>query len=531
MKSEKLQLKIKDFLTKFKKEIWSYKLIYGLLLVILIFSAFFRLYRLDALLGFYYDQGRDALKVQEILHFKDFPMVGPTTGIAGLFLGPLWYYLLAFVYFISRGNPACASALIGLFDVGTVFLLYWFGKEFYNRKIGLLAAFFWGFSYYLTRSARWFSNPSPLPFFTVLLLYALGMFFLKKKEKYLILISVCLAISLQLEMASAIFFIPSIALMWLIFRPKINGKKNLFWSIGIFLIFLIPQFLFEIKNKFLMTKNFFSFNKGKINTDTSQTWALPTIKFIKERMLAYFNILFSKLETNPRLGSKFLAWLWLVFVSFQLVRQFFKKETSDRATLILIIFLFLPLILLLFFVGNYGQLYDYYLTGFFPAFILLFSLFAGFFLRKNLFSGGKSYLYWLVLSLIVVWFLSGNLPFLKNYLVAGVDGPTHITLGNQLQSIDWIYKDAKEEKFNVDVYVPPVIPYAYQYLFLWYGNKNYHRQPLAENVPLLYVLYEVDPPHPERLDAWLARQDKIAETIYSQKFGGIVVERRLRKNQ
>jgi len=506
-----------------KKEILEHKFVYLLLAVIIIFAAFFRLYRLDALLGFYYDQGRDALKVQEILTFKDFPAIGPTTGIAGLFLGPLWYYLLTPFYFIGRGNPAVAATFIAFLDVGTVFLLYWFGKEFYNRKIGLLAAFFWGFSYYLTRSARWLANPSPLPFFTILLLYGLGMFFFRKKDKYLILISVCLAICLQLEMASAIFFIPSIALMWLIFRPSIKSKKNLFWSIGIFVAFLIPQALFEVKNKFLMTRNFFSLTRGEINTDTSQTWALPTLKFIKERILAYFNILFSKLETNLKIGSKFLVWLWLIFVAFSIWLSVKSKDKKDKVDLMLVIFLFLPLFFLLFFVGNYGQLYDYYLTGFYPAFIFLFALFVGFFFKKVL--------YWPILALIMVWFLSGNILFLKNYLSAGVDGPTHITLGNELQGVDWIYQDAGEQKFNVDVYVPPVIPYGYDYLFKWRGQRKYHRQPSTENIPQLYLLYEVDPVHPFFLDAWLARQDKIAETVKSQKFGGITVERRLRKNQ
>ncbi|MCX6724843.1 MAG: glycosyltransferase family 39 protein, partial [Candidatus Shapirobacteria bacterium] len=432
-----------------KKEIKNHKLAYLLLLLILIGSAFWRLYRVGDLLGFYYDQGRDALKVNEILTFKDFPAIGPTTGIAGLFLGPLWYYLLVPFYFLGKGNPAVAASFIAFFDVGTVFLLYWFGREFYDRKIGLLGAFFWGFSYYLIRSARWFSNPSPLPFFTILLLYGLVKFFLKKEDKYLILISICLAVSLQLEMASAVFFIPSIALMCLIFRPKIKNKKSLFWAVGIFIAFLIPQILFEIKNKFLMTRNFFSFSKGGINTDNAKTWALPTGQFIKERTLAYFNILFSKLETNPKIGAKFLVWLWLIFVAFATWLSIKGKDKKDKTNLILVIFLFLPLFFLFFFAGNYGRLYDYYLTGFFPAFILLFALFAGFFLRKRLFSGGTSYAYWPILALIIVWFLSGNILFIKNYLSAGVDGPTHITLGNQLQSVDWIYKDAGQEKFNI----------------------------------------------------------------------------------
>lgn len=521
MKNLKLKLKIQNFLESFKREIQSHKLIYGLLFVVLVFSTLFRLYRLDQLLGFYYDQGRDALRVQDILQLKDLPAIGPTTGIAGLFLGPFWFYLLAPFYWIGKGSPVVAASFISLFDVAAVFLLYWFGKEFYNRKIGLLAAFFWGFSYYLVRSARWFSNPSPLPFFVILLLYGLGKLFLQKKDKYLILISFCLAISLQLEAASAVFFLPAIGVIWLIFRPQIKSNKNIWWAAAVFIAFLIPQFLFEIKNKFLITRNFFSFARGEINTDTSQTWAIPTIQLLKQRILFYFEALFSKLETNPGLGAKFLGSLLLIFLAVQLIKLILKKK--KEMTLILIIFLFLPLFCLLFFVGNYGRLYDYYLTGFFPAFIFLFAIFTAFFFRKKL--------YWPILALIVIWFLNGNIFYLKGYLTAGVDGPTHISLGNQLQAINWIYQDAGEEKFNIDVYVPPVIPYAYDYLFLWYGNKKYHRQPVTENVPLLYTLYEADPLHPYFLDAWLARQEKIADTLKSEKFGGITVERRIRKNQ
>ena len=510
------------------KEIKKYKLVYILLFLILIISAFFRLYRLDALLGFYYDQGRDALKVQEIISLKDFPAIGPTTGIAGLFLGPFWFYLLTPFYFIGKGHPATAAGFIAFFDVGAVFVLYLLGKEFYNRYLGLMAAFFWGFSYYLVRSARWFSNPSPLPFLVLLLIYGLAKVIFKKQEKYLILVAVCLALSLQLEAASAIFFFPSLLAIWLVFKPKLKNKKNLIWFVITFFIFLIPQGLFEIKNNFLMTRNFFSFNKGEINTDT-QTWGIPNWSFLKERFINYFKILFSKLEVNPMpdkeakfaTGAQILSGLWLLSVFYQIWAFFKRKSQENSLTFLLIIFLFLPLLFLFFFTGNYGQLYDYYLTGFFPAFILLFTVFVFKFTVKKI--------YVPIFVMIIIWFLNGNLIYFKGYLSAGVDGPEHITLGNQLQAIDWIYQDANGEKFSLDVYVPPVIPYSYEYLFKWYGQKNYGYQPAEEQIPVLYILWEMDRPHLIFLDAWLARQDGIADTIKLERFGGVTVERRIRK--
>jgi len=101
-------------------------------------------------------------------------------------------------------------------------------------------------------------------------------------------------------------------------------------------------------------------------------------------------------------------------------------------------------------------------------------------------------------------------------------------LDNQKKALDWVYEDAKGRDFNVDVYVPPVIPHAYDYLFKWYGGKIHGREPKEELVPLLYTLYEVDPPHPERLSAWLDRQEGIGEVEEEVKFGGITVQRRRR---
>jgi len=132
-----------------------------------------------------------------------------------------------------------------------------------------------------------------------------------------------------------------------------------------------------------------------------------------------------------------------------------------------------------------------------------------------------------------LFFFALNGVLIKNNLRAGVDGPTHITLGNQLQSVDWVFKDsAPRGEFNVDVYVPPVIPYTYDYLFLWQGTKrcgdSLCNLVADRRVSLLYTLYEVDPPHPERLEAWLKRQEGIGKVFDETRFGGIVVQRRMR---
>ena len=116
----------------------------------------------------------------------------------------------------------------------------------------------------------------------------------------------------------------------------------------------------------------------------------------------------------------------------------------------------------------------------------------------------------------------------RYYVIAGVDGPNTVRFGNQKQAVEWVFEDAAGRDFNVDVYVPPVIPHAYDYLFTWYGNTKYDKPPVEEHQALLYTLAEVDPPHPERLEAWVVRQMGIGSVEEEVDFGGIKVQRRKR---
>jgi hypothetical protein len=125
-------------------------------------------------------------------------------------------------------------------------------------------------------------------------------------------------------------------------------------------------------------------------------------------------------------------------------------------------------------------------------------------------------------------FLNANLSILLPRLVDKSLGPESIVLSNQKMAIDWVYNNADNRNFNVDVYVPPVIPYAYDYLFKWLGTTEYHKLPDDSQVKLLYTLYEADSGSPERLEAWLNRQKGIGRVLKEQRYGGITVQERQR---
>ena len=128
----------------------------------------------------------------------------------------------------------------------------------------------------------------------------------------------------------------------------------------------------------------------------------------------------------------------------------------------------------------------------------------------------------LLAAFLTILTVQNLLSFRENYGTS-LDDPEIIAFSNQLKAVEWIRTDASDTAFNVDVYVPPVIPYAYDYLFKW-RKLN----PVQDRVPLLYTLYEVDPEHPERLDAWLKRQKGIGKVLKEVTFGGIIIQERER---
>src|SRR3972149_5464469 len=95
-----------------KTEIIKHKLVYFVMFFILVGALFVRIYRTEVILSFYFDQGRDAKVVYDLWHNGKFFLLGPTTGIAGIFRGPFYYYLIAPFYLLGGGDPVYPAVLL-----------------------------------------------------------------------------------------------------------------------------------------------------------------------------------------------------------------------------------------------------------------------------------------------------------------------------------------------------------------------------------------------------------------------------------
>lgn len=496
------------------RELKSHPGLYILFTFILILAFFVRVYRAGDLMWFYYDQGRDALRIWEFWHQGRPFLIGPVTGLAGIFLGPFYYYLIAPFYLLGGGNPVYPAVFLAFLTTIALVPLYVLGWKMHSRVTGIIAAVIVGFSYYLTLAGRWLANPTPILLTSTLILFSMWRISLGKNKYWWIVITILIGISLQLEAASAVFYLPMILIFAVWQRKNLPDAKIVLIAGIIFLVTLLPQIAFDFRHEHILLNNF------KRVLFEEKSFRTPLKNVLDTRLRYFWNVYNSKIFP----GREGYARLFTALSLIALISSF--KKIIKPLTL-LIIFLGVPMLGYIFFQGNFGNIYDYYMSGYFLPMMLLFSLGLGILWDDKL---GK-----IAVIVFFVLFLNINVTNLKNYLIAGVDGPTHITLGNEIQAVNWIFEDVGKKRlqeFNVETYVPPVISHSYDYLYLWLGTRRCGKSlcglTKGRNTPIFYALYEVDPPHPDRLTEWLNRYGNNTIIEEQEKFGGISVERRKR---
>lgn len=480
--------------------------------LILAFALFLRIYKVEALLGFYYDQGRDALVVWRLWHEGRPFLIGPVSGLAGIFLGPFYYYLIAPFYLIGRGNPVYPAVWLAFLATLGGYLVFLLGAKMHSKVAGYIGLIVSGFSFYIVTSARWLANPTPILLTSMVLLWSMWKIVNKGKSFWWIIATLMIGISLQLESASAFFYLP-LFLVFIVWQHKnLPAKKYLYWSVAIFLATLVPQILFNFRHDNILFNNF----KRVLIEEKSFR---PNFWDVLAKRVDYFwTAAYSKIIPARPIESG-------VFILLAALGLLGAGAKLKKGLTLLLIFLAAPIVGITLFQGNFGNIYDYYLTGYYLPFILLISI--------GLAEVWKLKFGKLIILVFFLLFLKTNILMIKNYYVsAGHPPENEITLGKEREAVNWIFNDANGKEFNVDVYVPPIIPYSYDYLFLWQGNNKCGASLCGlvkdRQLPLLYTLDEGIAGDWGKHFEWLTRQNKIGRVEETEKFGGISVQRRTR---
>ena len=135
------------------------------------------------------DISRDFLVISEALDTKKPFLIGPHSGIiAGVFHGPLWYYLLIPVFILSHGNPIAIGWFWFLLSLLFVILIYLISLKLFNKTTALLATLLYSANSIINpmNSLKQFFNPYGAVFIFPVYYFVFMGFIRTKKPLYLL---------------------------------------------------------------------------------------------------------------------------------------------------------------------------------------------------------------------------------------------------------------------------------------------------------------------------------------------------------
>jgi 4-amino-4-deoxy-L-arabinose transferase-like glycosyltransferase len=272
---------------------------------------------------------------------------------------PVLFSLITSLFMKVSISEFLPRVLISLFSIGSVIGMYLLGKEFYSKKVGLIAMFLMSIFYLnLFFSFRLLVELPSLTCFTFGALYFWRYLKDNSDTKSLYLAAAILAAGTLFRLHTATIFFAII--LYLMITEKLNfiAKKEL-WIAGIiFTLILSPYLLWG----YLQFDGFVIYQAG--------AWAPPQGSFIGNgiNLFGTYLHLFSTYLSVPMILTLIFGCLsfYGVFVGFDLLQN--KREARLRKELFLLLLFIVPIVIVSF---SLGHVENRYILNSFPAIFII----------------------------------------------------------------------------------------------------------------------------------------------------------------
>lgn len=228
---------------------------HGLFLLILIFAAALRFYRLAEMVSFDFDQEYASNFAYSVLREFPIQLIGQGLSVQGLFMGPLYFYYLVPFFAIFNLHPiggAVGSVLLGL---GIIVAYYYYANKLFGKPAGLIGAFLRAVLF-CKLQVDWSMTPAFSSELLVLVTWYCFYQYWKGNTRCLPLLG--LVFGLYTSFHPILFPFYLVFLVLLLLRRNWPNLKILLLSIGAFVIPIMPLIVFEYFHKFLEVKLLFN---------------------------------------------------------------------------------------------------------------------------------------------------------------------------------------------------------------------------------------------------------------------------------
>lgn len=216
---------------------------YWLILLIISFAFILRIWKIEDLFYFSYDESIPAFVGRRLILWHHIPLIGGVTPF-GFHLTPYFYWFLGALLFVGKLNPLIWGVAGAAISVVTVALIYKVGTEIESKKVGLTAAAIWAFSYLANLYDRhlWALYFGPL--ISLVVIWSLVKI-AKGKIIYVYLLTAALIVGLSGDLSNFIFVILTV---FAFVRYKLPLRKEVFVAFAIFVLSFVPLIAFDLRH-------------------------------------------------------------------------------------------------------------------------------------------------------------------------------------------------------------------------------------------------------------------------------------------
>jgi hypothetical protein len=411
---------------------------------------------------FWFDPARDLLSAWNNLSKPT--LIGPPSGIPGIFYGPYWIWLLSFGLLFSK-NPIYVTLITATIPYFIIFPFVWSRFAKFFDKVTILI----GWLLFIFNSGLFYSthlwNPYPAPLITLVVIYFLLNIDFKAitKKQLLILFLTGFLIGLLINFhlsfgigflcGLGIFFIYEIANAFIQNEKakrlsEILKKIMNFGSLLLgFLISFIPTLLFELRHGFSQTHALLhTFSHYGANVEVQGMSKISILEL-------FFSTFGHFLRLPEFINAIVLLGLIVTLIVF-VKKKIIKLTEKDKRILVLLSSLFGGIVLIYFTARN--PIWDYHFIGVDVLFLILIAFFSSKFL----------YVRFILLIATIIIVSVSTVSFIQS------TNTVHPVFVEEEQAVKVINADEKSSNYTVYAYSSSIYTYEYAYLFKWLTHKD-----------------------------------------------------------
>ncbi|OGY13672.1 MAG: hypothetical protein A3A77_01305 [Candidatus Blackburnbacteria bacterium RIFCSPLOWO2_01_FULL_40_20] len=338
-----------------------------LLLLIISAATAVRLWNIGEYLPFMGDEGRDVRVVRKLVTEGDLVFIGPRTSIGNMYLGPLYYYLMAPSLILSDFSPVGPAVFVALLGVVTVWMVWFVTREWFGKRAAIIASLLYSLSPIVILLSRHSWNPNVMPFFALGCVFSVWRLWQKKMFTTLVPLGIFFAFVLQSHYLG-LLLLPTLAVTWflalLVFRKAKKLKSffgNSLLGLSFFILLMSPLALFDSKHgwgNFGAIKTFF--------TDRQSTVSIKPWNAIGQIGHVWNDLFITRIVTANNQTIGIIVSLFIVIGLVLVILKYRQSKNNEKlnASLLLTGWMLAGIVGL----ALYKQsIYDHYFGFLFPA--------------------------------------------------------------------------------------------------------------------------------------------------------------------